>query len=170
MSDNENHPLVDLMLARMDTHPEEFDGSNNRWYMTLIDIDEYALPEQATLIKAKIAAIRLDAAHHKAMDELLNGEERRRQKAEVELMRSTYAQQVQQAQALQAQAMVQRDPISQRLQGYQSLRASTSNTLQGTHPPGTFLSEADLHPPQLKLGSETLDEGLLKKIKGALKL
>ena len=168
MADNENHPLVDLMLARMDTHPEEFDGSNNRWYMTLIDIDEYALPEQATLIKAKIAAIRLDAAHHKAMDELLNGEERRRQKAEVELMRSTYAQQVQQAQALQAQAMVQRDPISQRLQGYQSLR--TSNPLQGAHPPGSWLTEADLHPPQLKLGSETLDEGILKKIKGALKI
>ena len=166
MADNENHPLVDLMLARMDTHPEEFDGSNNRWYTTLIDIDEYALPEQATLIKAKIAAIRLDAAHHKAMDELCNGEERRRQKAEVELMRNTYAQQVQQAQALQAQAMVQRDPISQRLQGYQN----TANTLQGTYQTGTWLSEADLHPPQLKLGSETLDEGLLKKIKGALKL
>ena len=168
MSDSENHPLVDLMLARMGTHPEEFDGSNNRWYMTLIDIDEYALPEQATLIKAKIAAIRLDAAHHKAMDELCNGEERRRQKAEVELMRNTYAQQAQQAQALQAQAMQQRDPISQRLQGYQSLRAS--NPLQGTQPTHTWLSEADLHPPQLKLGSETLDEGLLKKIKGALKL
>ena len=165
MADNENHPLVDLMLARMDTHPEEFDGSNNRWYTTLIDIEEYAPPEQAALIKAKIAAIRLDAAHHKAMDELLNGEERRKQKAEVELMRNTYAQQAQQS-ALQAQGMLHRDPISQRLQGYQN----TANILQGTYQTGTWLSEADVHPPQLKLGSETLDEGLLKKIKGALKI
>ena len=166
MSDNENHPLVDLMLARMDTHPEEFDGSNNRWYMTLIDIEEYAPPEQAALIKAKIAAIRLDAAHHKAMDELCNGEERRRQKAEVELMRNTYAQQAQQSQALQAQAMQQRDPISQRLQGYQN----AANTLQGAYPPGSWLSAADVQPAQLRLGSETLDEGILKKIKGALKI
>lgn len=166
MADNENHPLVDLMLARMDTHPEEFDGSNNRWYTTLIDIDEYALPEQVALIKAKIAAIRLDRAHHLALDELCNGEERRRQKAEVELMRNTYAQQVQQAQALQVQAMVQRDPISQRLQGYQN----AANTLQGVPSRSIWLSEADVQPTQLKLGSETLDEGILKKIKGALKI
>lgn len=154
MSDSENHPLVDLMLARMGTHPEEFDGSNNRWYMTLIDIEEYAPPEQAALIKAKIAAIRLDAAHHKAMDELCNGEERRRQKAEVELMRNTYAQQAQQS------------ALRQQLQGYQNAAAP----LQGVPPRSIWLTEADLHPPQLKLGSETLDEGLLKKIKGALKL
>lgn len=153
MADNENHPLVDLMLARMDTHPEEFGGSSNRWAVTLMDINECALPEQAALVTAKLNAIRLDKAHHWAMDELLNGEDRRRQKAEVELMRSTYAQQVQQAQALQVQAMVQRDPISQRLQGYQSLRAS--NPLQDA---------------QLKLGNETLDESILKKIKGALKI
>ena len=168
MSDSENHPLVDLMLARMESHPHEFDGINNRWVPAIIDIEDYAPPEQAALVKAKIAAIRLDAAHHKAMDELLNGEERRRQKAEVEAMRNTYAQQVQQAQALQAQGMLHRDPISQRLQGYQSLRVT--NPLQDAQPTGTWLSEADLHPPQLKLGSETLDEGLLKKIKGALKL
>jgi hypothetical protein len=154
MADNENHPLVDLMLARMDTHPEEFDGSNNRWYTTLIDIDEYAPPEQAALIKAKIAAIRLDAAHHRAMDELLNGEERRRQKAEVELVRNTYAQQAQQS------------ALRQQLQGYQN----AANTLQGAYPPGSWLSAADVQPTQLKLGSETLDEGILKKIKGALKL
>ena len=154
MADNENHPLVDLMLARMDTHPEEFDGSNNRWYTTLIDIDEYAPPEQTALVKAKIAAIRLDAAHHKAMDELLNGEERRRQKAQME-QATTYAQQAQ-AQAQQSAVMrqqMQSDVISQRLQAYQSLKAS--NPLQDA---------------QIKLGSETLDGGILKKIKGALKI
>ena len=150
MADNENHPVVDLMLARMDSHPEEFNGEANRWYVTLIDIEEYAPSEQAALVRAKIAAIRLDVAHHRAMDELLNGEERRRQKAEVELMRNTYTQQAQQS------AVMQSDVISQRLQGYQTLRVT--NPLY------------DAQPTQLKLGNETLDEGLLKKIKGALKL
>lgn len=159
MADNENHPLVDLMLARMDSHPEEFDGSNNRWVFALSDIAEYAPPEQATLVKAKIAAIRLDAAHHRAMDEMLNGEERRRQKAEVELMRNTYTQQAQ-------QAVMQSDVISQRLQGYQNAAGS----LQGVPSRSIWLSDTDLQPTQLKLGNETLDEGLLKKIKGALKL
>ena len=85
MSDSGNHPLVDLMLARMGSHPEEFDGSMGRWAATLADIAEYAPPKQAALVKTKLNAIWLDRAHHLAMDELCNGEERRRQKAEVEL-------------------------------------------------------------------------------------
>lgn len=84
MEDNENHPLVDLMLARMETHPEEFEGSSNRWYTALIDIGEYAPAEQAALVSAKVAAIRLDSAHRSAMDELLNGEERRSQKVNLQ--------------------------------------------------------------------------------------
>lgn len=124
MADNKNHPLVDLMLARMDSNPEEFDGGIGRWAPAVADIEEYALPEQAALIKAKIAAIRLDAAHHRAMDELLNGEERRRQAA----------------------------------------------LLQGVPSRSIWLSDTDLQPTQIKLGNETLDEGLLKKIKGALKI
>jgi len=166
MADNENHPLVDLMLARMESHPHEFDGINNRWVPAVADINEYAPPEQAALVTAKLNAIKLDKAHHWAMDELLNGEERRRQKAEVELMRNTYAQQVQQAQALQVQGMLHRDPISQRLQGYQN----AAGPLQGVPSSNIWLSETDVQPTQLKLGSETLDEGILKKIKGALKI
>ena len=156
MADNENHPLVDLMLARMDTHPEEFGGSSNRWYVALIDINEHAPPEQAALVTAKLNAIKLDKAHHWAMDELLNGEERRRQKADIEVMR---------IQSNGTLGVGTQSPISQ-LQAYQN----TANTLQGAYPPGSWLTAADVQPAQLRLGSETLDEGILKKIKGALKI
>ena len=157
MADNENHPLVDLMLARMDTHPEEFGGSSNRWAVTLMDINECALPEQAALVTAKLNAIKLDKAHHWAMDELLNGEERRRQQEHAKLMENAHIQQMMQSKT---------QTLQQQLQGYQN----TANNLQGSYPPGSWLSAADVQPAQLKLGSETLDEGLLKKIKGALKL
>lgn len=140
MSDSENHPLVDLMLARMESHPEEFDGSNGRWDPAITDIEEYAPIEQAELIITKIAAIRLDKAHHLALDELCNGEERRRQKAGIEVMQ-------------------QRDPISQRLQGYQN----AAGPLQGVPSSNIWLTEADVQSTQL-------GNGLVKKIKGALKI
>lgn len=149
MADNENHPLVDLMLARMDTHPEEFDGGVGRWYNTITDIEEYAPPEQAALFRAKLANIRLDKAHHTAMDELLNGEERRRQKAEVEAMRNTYTQQAQQSTAA----------MRQQLQGYQN----AAGPLQGVPSSNIWLTEADVQ-------STVLGNGLVKKLKGALKL
>lgn len=81
---DEVHEVVKLLLARMESHPEEFDGSHtrSRWYTTLIDIEEYAPAEHAALVKAKVAAIRLDKTHREVMDELLNGEDRRRKEAE----------------------------------------------------------------------------------------
>ena len=81
---DEPHDVVKLLLARMESHPEEFDGGHprDRWYATLIDIKEYAPAEDAALVEAKVAAIRLDRAHRAVMDELLNGEDRRRKEAE----------------------------------------------------------------------------------------
>lgn len=149
MADNENHPLVDLMLARMDSHPEEFEGDGNRWYVTLIDIEEYALPEQAALVRAKIAAIRLDKAHHLAMDELLNGEERRRQKADIEVMR---------IQSDGTLGVGTKSPLSQ-LQAYQN----AAGPLQGVPSSNIWLTEADVQ-------STVLGNGLIKKLKGALKI
>lgn len=84
------HDVVKLMLARMDSHPEEFEGSGDgfvtddvdRWWKPLVAIRDFGSEEENALIKAKLREIRLQKAHETAMDELLNGEDRRRKEEE----------------------------------------------------------------------------------------
>jgi len=79
----EYHPLVMLMLARIKSHPEEFEverGRTNlskRWCRVLQDIDEYACEEGKRLVSEAVNAVRMDQAHRDAMDELLNGDDHR---------------------------------------------------------------------------------------------
>lgn len=85
------HDVVKLMLSRMESHPEEFEGSGDgfvtddvdRWWKPLVAIRDFGSEEEKALINAKLRVIRLQKAHETAMDELLNGDDRRR-KAEEE--------------------------------------------------------------------------------------
>lgn len=83
------HDVVELMLARMESHPEEFrvDQSDYalhdaRWWKPLATIRDYGSKEEQALINAKLREIQLQQAHEWAMDELCNGEERRRKEEE----------------------------------------------------------------------------------------
>jgi hypothetical protein len=73
------HPVVDLMLARMESHPEEFSELFNggRWYTIIMQILDWSSEKENEAIREKLRDIILDKAHADAMDELLNGEERR---------------------------------------------------------------------------------------------
>lgn len=88
MSEN-IHDVVQLMLARMESHPEEFrvDQSDYalhdaRWWKPLTMIRDYGSEEEKALINAKLREIQLQQAHEWALDELLNGDERRRKEKE----------------------------------------------------------------------------------------
>lgn len=72
------HPVVQLLAARMESHPEEFTGG--RWGMWVSALMEIATPEEKLLLRKA----RMDEIHNEVMDELLNGDERR---AEVERKR-----------------------------------------------------------------------------------
>lgn len=88
----EVHPLVELLLARMKSNPGEFCpttlGANERtpirpdeaqrWRPALRVIDEYGSEADKQAIAEALGALRMDHAHQWALDELLNGEERRR--------------------------------------------------------------------------------------------
>ncbi len=74
----ELHPLVKLMLARIESHPQEFEYVSLRWTAALDATETYATEEERKLIREAIAKVRLDEAHREAMDELLNGDEQRR--------------------------------------------------------------------------------------------
>jgi hypothetical protein len=61
------------MLARMDTHPEEFRPRGYRWEEALGSMLEAASPKEGMALMAKINRFRMDALHEEIMSELLDG-------------------------------------------------------------------------------------------------
>ena len=96
------HPVVELLLARMESHPEEFkryEGPyNDRWYDHVNTINAYGNEADKAALATGLREIRLGEVHEQVMDELLNGDERRRKAEEAEeqernLLKSNLAQQ-----------------------------------------------------------------------------
>ena len=80
---SEPHAVVKLLVARMESHPEEFERSlESRWYDTIGEINAWGNEADKAAIAVGLREIRLREAHEDAMDELLNGPERRRKQAE----------------------------------------------------------------------------------------
>lgn len=78
---DEPHEVVKLLLARMESHPEEFEGGmsnrHTRWRRALEDVFSNLTGEEAKPLKSALSKIRLDEIHKNVMEELLNGDERR---------------------------------------------------------------------------------------------
>jgi hypothetical protein len=64
------HPAVKLLLARMESNPEEFVGGY-RWTTMLNTVREHEGKEEKEAINRVFKALQLDAAHEKIMKELL---------------------------------------------------------------------------------------------------
>jgi hypothetical protein len=67
------HPAVQLMLARMDTHPEEFRPRGYRWEALVDTMLSAASPEETLALTTKLNRFRMDALHEQLMAELLDG-------------------------------------------------------------------------------------------------
>jgi hypothetical protein len=78
---SEPHDVVKLLVARMESHPEEF-SLNSRWYEIIGEIRTWGNEADKAAIDVSLREIRLKEAHEDAMDELLNGPDRRRKEAE----------------------------------------------------------------------------------------
>lgn len=143
MADKEElHPVVKLVLARMESHPEEFNGDSvGRWDYALDVIEGYGSEEEEAAIASGLRTIRLEEVHKWMMDELLHGESRRaeRKREEAELR----------AQAMQAQIA----------QGIQTLSAKAL--------PNAYQNSIT-HNPSLRIDGETLDAGMIRKLKDKL--
>jgi hypothetical protein len=75
---DEPHEVVKLLLARMESHPEEFTNATDRGWGRQIDlINVYGNEADVAAINAGMRNVRLAEAHSEVMDELLNGDERR---------------------------------------------------------------------------------------------
>lgn len=82
----ELHPVVRLLLARMESHPQEFrqkrGASHARWKDHISDINTYGNETDKAAILAGIRDIRLAEIHEQVMEELLNGSKRSRKEEE----------------------------------------------------------------------------------------
>jgi hypothetical protein len=77
------HPLVELLVARAKSHPDEFKddmdsiAASDRWWRAINVISQNGTDADKALLASTIGRIAMDRAHEWALDELLNGDERR---------------------------------------------------------------------------------------------
>jgi len=164
------HPVVELLAARMESHPEEFeDGLSHRWGVWMSRLAPFVTEAERVLLRGPV----MQDIHEEVLDELMNGPERRaeeQRKREEEVQRHIAQQRAAQQQQLQGyrQAMGQ----------YQSHLGAHSQAqatgIVGKSPSGIWVDEyaqlgnTTTQSTKLQLGSETIDEGMIKKIKKKL--
>lgn len=71
------HDVVKLLLARMESHPEEFGRGSSRWGWMVEGVLTNCSEEERAALHAGLRPIRLQQLHEDVMDELLSGPERR---------------------------------------------------------------------------------------------
>jgi hypothetical protein len=159
MSDN-IHPVVELLLARIESNPEEFGWTESRWGYLLVQVEEYSSDEERRAIRAALRPIHLDELHQRMMDELFNGDERRAE-AERNLMAANRT----------AQALGSISTIANLGQYQNAIGISTQTPSQSLviNTAGQEAMRIQANG-QLNIGGETLDAGMLKKMKSALGL
>jgi len=163
---DEPHEVVKLLLKRMESHPEEFKKDADRWDRVLVEVLEHADETEIAAIHASIRNIRLGEAHEDMMDELLNGDDRRR-KAEEE---NEYERNLSKSLLLTKQQMAQQAQ-QQQLQGYQNAVGQYQSQL-GAHSLAGITHIAG-EGPSLKAGittQPTLSTSAISQIKKALGL
>lgn len=104
---DEPHDAVKLLLARMESHPEEFrfkEGAyHDRWYNHITAVNSYGSDADKAALAAKARDIRMAEVHEQIMEELCNGpENRRKEEEEVEYERNL-ANSLQQMATMQSQ-------------------------------------------------------------------
>lgn len=156
MADN-IHPVVELLAARMESHPEEFRIYDNstlaiggRWETWISQIRPFMNEAEREVLFGEVKKVFLQRVHEEVLDELMNGGERR------------------------AEAKREREE-AMRWRGQQQYASQLQQATLASQLPGTYLQGADLYnnqiaPMTLRLGNETIDEGLINSIKRKLGL
>jgi hypothetical protein len=165
---NNIHPVVELLAARMESHPEEFPVQPNgqlpimgRWAPWLAQAEHLMNDAERTLLYTKAKETIFQRIHEEVLDELMNGPERRaeeKRKRDEEMQRHI-AHAAAQQQAAQQSALRQ----------YQNAMGQYQSHL-GAHSQAQYaqLGNTMTQTTKLQLGSETIDEGMIKKIKKKL--
>ena len=75
---SEPHEVVKLLVARMESNPEEFNDVEGRWAQWLDELIPFVTEEERLMLRKPM----MQSIHEEVMDELCNGEERRRKHKE----------------------------------------------------------------------------------------
>ena len=151
MSEPEMHPVVQFLLARMESHPEEFgsDGEG-RWQEWIYRMRPLLTPDERIALRGP----EMDHIHSQVLDELMNGEDRRRQ-LEVQQEKEQIA--LKQAQTLQVQRALAQAQTN-------AMNHAQSVIGTGTTIPTVTSAISSIQP------KPTLDEDALTRIKKYLGL
>lgn len=165
---DEVHPLVTLLVARAKSHPEEFRGGKpntispaSRWWFAVDTIRRDGTAEDKALLTSTIGRGLMDEAHEWALDELMNGEQRRaegqRAMEEEEKRQSAMQQALQQA--------LQQAKSSQQTQAQSLQQAQALQSLQNAYAqPGLW--EANSVPPTVSAGLKA--QNLYEQLKNVM--
>lgn len=156
------HPLVELLVARAKSHPDEFrdepdntltTSASDRWWRAISVISRNGTSADKALMSSTIGRIAMDKAHNWALDELLNGEERRAEERRVrEETEKRYAAQAKSA------------AMSQQAQLYGRAAQNTYHNALGS----MAISNQAAANTSLNIGGETLTASMVQQIKKAL--
>ena len=98
---NNIHPVVELLAARMESNPEEFeDGLSHRWGVWMSRLAPFVTEAERVLLRGPV----MQDIHEEVLDELMNGPERRaeeQRKRDEEVQRHIAQQQAAQQHQLQ---------------------------------------------------------------------
>ena len=107
------HPVVELLAARMESHPEEFPVNPNgqlpimgRWAPWLAQAEHLMDDAERTLLYTKAKEAIFQRIHEEVLDELLNGPERRAKEAEEQEYERNLAASVQHMRQQQARQLL----------------------------------------------------------------
>ena len=156
---NEIHPVVELLIARMESHPEEFKDDylmsevrptvgSGRWLHATQAIQDHGSKRDVEALNAALSKIYMQHIHDWVMDELFNGESRRRE--EEERKKQLWLQQ----QQLRQQAYQQSPHLQSGMQNVSQLGSYQQSALLGAASP----------PPQPQLGEDSLMQQIRKRL------
>lgn len=142
----ELHPAVQLLLKRMDSHPEEFAARGMyRWESIYSDINQVASQSEKQAMKAKLRAIKMEAIHKRMMEQLLT--------EDVDEQEHEYERNI--LKALQVQQQAQQTALQNSM--------IPLHNYQNAYPPGTIVGT-----PSGSFGKPMTGIGLVEKIKTGL--
>lgn len=152
---------IEILLARMESNPDEFMGVNNKWVNLIESHEDYMTDEDRKALFAKLHELRMGKFTEHVMKKLL--EEQDDRKAEIDM----YAQQVR----AKMQQYAQQNAAAQQ-QYYNNAQAGSLTGLGSYTVPSASpyaIQDSNQVTSEIRVGKQTLTEKTLKKLKALVK-